>query len=170
MPTFHYIALDQNGQEVAGQLDASNESECINQLRQSQLYPTQVAQEGKGDEAIRAKTTAPPSTKGTGTVTLGAIRTFAGVFFLGSLLIIGIIVWLTDGKQSIPQTPRQVVVNLQPKDEIIYTPAGKRVVTLIPLDTYFYIEVEDRPPGVPPKRRQYIPLGVTREGFTIQEQ
>jgi len=66
MPKFHYIALDQNGQEVAGELDASNESEAINLLRQSQLYPTQVAQEGKGDAAVkkRAKTTASKSTKG----------------------------------------------------------------------------------------------------------
>lgn len=59
MPKFHYIALDQNGQEVAGELDASSEAEAINLLRQSQLYPTQVAQEGKGDAAVkkRAKTT-----------------------------------------------------------------------------------------------------------------
>ena len=51
MPKFHYIALDQNGQEVAGELDASTEAEAVNLLRQSQLYPTQVAQEGKGDAA-----------------------------------------------------------------------------------------------------------------------
>ncbi len=61
MPKFHYIALDQNGQEVAGELDASTEAEAINLLRQSQLYPTQVAQEGKGDAAVkkRAKATVP---------------------------------------------------------------------------------------------------------------
>lgn len=59
MPKFHYIALDQNGQEVAGELDAATEAEAVNLLRQSQLYPTQVAQEGKGDAAVkkRAKTT-----------------------------------------------------------------------------------------------------------------
>lgn len=67
MPKFHYIALDQNGQEVAGDIDASSESEAINLLRQSQLYPTQVAQEGKGDANIkkRARTAA---TKGKGKV------------------------------------------------------------------------------------------------------
>lgn len=66
MPKFHYIALDQNGQEVAGDLDAPNESEAINQLRQNQLYPTQVAQEGKGDAAVkkRAKTTTASKSKG----------------------------------------------------------------------------------------------------------
>ncbi len=63
MPKFHYIALDQNGQEVAGELDASTEAEAINLLRQSQLYPTQVAQEGKGDAAVkkRARSTATKS-------------------------------------------------------------------------------------------------------------
>ncbi|HEY1082137.1 MAG TPA: type II secretion system F family protein [Prosthecobacter sp.] len=66
MPKFHYIALDQNGQEVAGELDANSEAEAINLLRQSQLYPTQVAQEGKGDAAVkkRAKTTAAVKGKG----------------------------------------------------------------------------------------------------------
>jgi type IV pilus assembly protein PilC len=58
MPKFHYIALDQNGQEVAGELDASNESEAINSLRQSQLYPTQVVQEGKGDAAVKKRASA----------------------------------------------------------------------------------------------------------------
>ncbi len=59
MPKFHYIALDQNGQEVAGELDAATEAEAVNLLRQNQLYPTQVAQEGKGDAAVKkhAKTT-----------------------------------------------------------------------------------------------------------------
>ncbi len=56
MPTFHYIALDANGQETAGTIDASSDTDAINQLRQQQLYPTQVAQEGKGDaSAIKAK-------------------------------------------------------------------------------------------------------------------
>jgi type IV pilus assembly protein PilC len=66
MPKFHYIALDQNGQEVAGELDASTEAEAINLLRQSQLYPTQVAQEGKGDAAVkkRAKATTAATGKG----------------------------------------------------------------------------------------------------------
>jgi type IV pilus assembly protein PilC len=67
MPKFHYIALDQNGQEVAGELDASNEAEAINLLRQNQLYPTQVAQEGKGDSAAvkkKAKSTAAKSGQG----------------------------------------------------------------------------------------------------------
>ena len=58
MPKFHYIALDQNGQETAGVIDASSDTDAINQLRGQQLYPTQVVQEGKGDVsaiASRAK-------------------------------------------------------------------------------------------------------------------
>jgi len=66
MPKFHYIALDQNGQEVAGELDASTEAEAINLLRQSQLYPTQVAQEGKGDAAVKKRAKATSATKGAG--------------------------------------------------------------------------------------------------------
>jgi type IV pilus assembly protein PilC len=60
MPKFHYIALDSNGQENAGVIDAPNEAEAIGQLRRGQLYPTQVVEEGKGDTAAirkRARTT-----------------------------------------------------------------------------------------------------------------
>jgi type IV pilus assembly protein PilC len=65
MPKFHYIALDQNGQEVAGELDSSTENDAINLLRQSQLYPTQVVQEGRGDTgAIKRRAKAPAKGKG----------------------------------------------------------------------------------------------------------
>jgi type IV pilus assembly protein PilC len=72
MPKFHYIALDQNGQEVAGELDASNEAEAINLLRQSQLYPTQVAQEGKGDAAVKKRAKSTTSKSAGKTVKAGA--------------------------------------------------------------------------------------------------
>lgn len=49
MPKFHYIALDQGGQETAGVIDAPNEADAVGQLRRGQLYPTQVIEEGKGD-------------------------------------------------------------------------------------------------------------------------
>ncbi|HSI63076.1 MAG TPA: type II secretion system F family protein [Candidatus Saccharimonadia bacterium] len=55
MPKFHYIALDSNGQENAGVIDAPNEAEAIGQLRRGQLYPTQVVEEGKGDTAAIRK-------------------------------------------------------------------------------------------------------------------
>jgi type IV pilus assembly protein PilC len=66
MPTFHYIALDANGQETAGAIDASSDTDAINQLRAQQLYPTQVVQEGKGDtSAIKSRATK-AATKGKG--------------------------------------------------------------------------------------------------------
>jgi type IV pilus assembly protein PilC len=49
MPKFHYTALDQNGQETAGVIDAPNEADAVGQLRKGQLYPTQVVEEGRGD-------------------------------------------------------------------------------------------------------------------------
>ena len=49
MPKFHYTALDQNGQETAGSIEAPNEADAVGQLRRSQLYPTQVVEDGKGD-------------------------------------------------------------------------------------------------------------------------
>jgi type IV pilus assembly protein PilC len=63
MPKFHYIALDQNGQETAGDLDAASEADAINQLRQSGLYPTSVAAEGQG-QAAAIKKRAKTATKG----------------------------------------------------------------------------------------------------------
>lgn len=59
MPRFHYIALDQNGQETAGDLEAASDADAYNQLRASGYYPTQVAAEGAGQAAAikkRAKT------------------------------------------------------------------------------------------------------------------
>lgn len=64
MPTFHYIALDANGQETAGAIDASSDTDAINQLRAQQLYPTQVVQEGKGDTSAIKSRAAKSVTKG----------------------------------------------------------------------------------------------------------
>jgi type IV pilus assembly protein PilC len=64
MPNFHYIALDQNGQETAGVIEAPNEGEAIGQLRRNQLYPTQVVEEGKGDSAAIRRRARSSSAKG----------------------------------------------------------------------------------------------------------
>ncbi len=64
MPKFHYIALDSNGQENAGVIDAPNEAEAIGQLRRGQLYPTQVVEEGKGDTAAIRKRARSSASKG----------------------------------------------------------------------------------------------------------
>ncbi|MFO1481931.1 MAG: type II secretion system F family protein [Verrucomicrobiaceae bacterium] len=63
MPKFHYIALDQNGQETTGDLDAASEADAVNQLRQAGLYPTSVAAEGQG-QAAAIKKRAKVSSKG----------------------------------------------------------------------------------------------------------
>ncbi|MFM7606330.1 MAG: type II secretion system F family protein, partial [Prosthecobacter sp.] len=63
MPRFHYIALDQNGQETTGDLEANSEADAYNQLRASGYYPTQVAAEG-GGQAAAIKKRAKTSSKG----------------------------------------------------------------------------------------------------------
>ncbi|WP_395748608.1 type II secretion system F family protein [Prosthecobacter sp.] len=66
MPTFHYIALDQNGQETTGDLEAASEADAMNQIRQSGLYLTNIAAEGQGQAAAikkRAKTATKGKTK-----------------------------------------------------------------------------------------------------------
>ena len=72
MPKFHYIALDQNGQETTGDLDAASEADAINQLRQSGLYPTNVAAEGQGQAAAIKKRTKSSSKGKTKVVKIGA--------------------------------------------------------------------------------------------------
>ena len=48
MPNFQYIALDANGQQTTGTLQAGSEAEATSQLRGQGLYPTGIVQEGKG--------------------------------------------------------------------------------------------------------------------------
>jgi len=43
MATFDYIALDAQGKQTTGTVQASNEADAIQNLRQQNLYPTQVA-------------------------------------------------------------------------------------------------------------------------------
>jgi type IV pilus assembly protein PilC len=84
MPRFHYVALDQNGQETAGALDASSESDAINQLRQQQLYATQVVQEGKGDVSAIKKVANKSSRKGGG----GAAKGGGNISVKGKTLMV----------------------------------------------------------------------------------
>ncbi len=48
MPNFQYIALDANGQQTTGTVQAGSEAEATSQLRGQGLYPTGIVQEGKG--------------------------------------------------------------------------------------------------------------------------
>jgi len=67
MPNFHYTALDAQGSETTGVIEADSESSAAAQLRSSGLYPTQVAEEGKaGATALqkRARSTSSKKAKG----------------------------------------------------------------------------------------------------------
>lgn len=62
MAKFTYTALDQNGQEISGEVNAEREEEALNILRQQQKYPTSIKQvEGAVEEKPEPSTpTAPP--------------------------------------------------------------------------------------------------------------
>ncbi len=65
MPTFAYTALDARGQEVSNTIEAGNEQEAIQALRQAGYYPTSVTAGGHAAKtAGRAK--APKAAKGGG--------------------------------------------------------------------------------------------------------
>ena len=60
MPNFIYSALDAKGEQADGNVAAATEAEAIQKLRGQGLYPTQIAEEGKGKgkAKIGAKRTA----------------------------------------------------------------------------------------------------------------
>ncbi|MEZ5304032.1 MAG: type II secretion system F family protein [Verrucomicrobiales bacterium] len=72
MPSFTYVALDAQGAETTGNLDADSEADVINQLRRSGLYPTQVFEAGKGSAALKRRA----GRKGKGKAKAGTL--FAG--------------------------------------------------------------------------------------------
>ena len=57
MPRYNYVALDAQGQEISGVLDAMSQNDAISQLRQSGYFPKEIVEEGKG-RAPKAKKTA----------------------------------------------------------------------------------------------------------------
>jgi hypothetical protein len=46
MPKFNYIAMDAQGKETKGSLDAKNQSEARARLQEMQLFPTKVVEAG----------------------------------------------------------------------------------------------------------------------------
>ncbi len=48
MPNFHYEALNFNGEQATGAVQASSEPEAIQKLRDQGLHPIQIVEEGKG--------------------------------------------------------------------------------------------------------------------------
>lgn len=59
MPRFEYIALDTNGQESQGIVEAQSASDVVGQLRQSGYFPTSVVEEGKGSSPKSSKKAQP---------------------------------------------------------------------------------------------------------------
>ena len=57
MPNFHYTALDAKGEQANGEVAAANEAEAVQKLRAQGLYPTHIAEDGKGKPGISSKST-----------------------------------------------------------------------------------------------------------------
>lgn len=64
MPNFHYVALDSNGQESVGVIEADTQAAASEQLRRSGFFPTQLVEEGKGDTGMKKRSRAAARTKG----------------------------------------------------------------------------------------------------------
>jgi type IV pilus assembly protein PilC len=54
MPVFQYQALNANGQEVQGEVEATSSSEAINKIRELQYYPTSVKEKAARRRAAAA--------------------------------------------------------------------------------------------------------------------
>ncbi len=61
MPSFAFVALDAQGQQVSDHLDAANQTEAINLLRSRGLFPTSVKEQVAGKS--KGKKTAAPAVK-----------------------------------------------------------------------------------------------------------
>lgn len=66
MPSFVYTALDARGQEVSDTMEAANEQEAIQALRQSGYYPTSVVDASKARKAAAKGKAAPKAAKAGG--------------------------------------------------------------------------------------------------------
>jgi type IV pilus assembly protein PilC len=58
MPNFHYTALDAKGEQTNGEVAAATEAEAVQKLRAQGLYPTHIAEDGKGRPGIASKSKA----------------------------------------------------------------------------------------------------------------
>ncbi len=73
MAKFDYNALDANGNETKGSVEASSESEALNQLRSEGFYPTQISEAGKGG-AGKTKVGKSKGSKSSGAAAKGAAK------------------------------------------------------------------------------------------------
>jgi type IV pilus assembly protein PilC len=53
MPNFAYVAMDSQGKEITGTIDASNTNEAVSMLRQNGYFPTNVVPEGQASKALK---------------------------------------------------------------------------------------------------------------------
>jgi len=59
MPSFAFVALDAQGQQVSDYLDAANQTEAINLLRSRGLFPTSVKEQAAGSKKAGKKAASP---------------------------------------------------------------------------------------------------------------
>ena len=71
MPVFQYQALNSTGQEVKGEIEASNSTEAINKIRELQYYPTSVTEKGGRRRAAAVAGAAPARKKA---LTIGGVK------------------------------------------------------------------------------------------------
>jgi len=71
MPVFQYQALNSTGQEVKGEIEASNSTEAINKIRELQYYPTSVTEKGGRRRAAAVAGAAPVRKKA---LTIGGVK------------------------------------------------------------------------------------------------
>jgi len=54
MPSFNYVALDAQGQQVSDYIDAASQSEAVTQLRSRGLFPTSIREEARTSKTKRS--------------------------------------------------------------------------------------------------------------------
>ena len=64
MPKFRYVAMDSQGTEKEGVVDAENQSQAIAKIRSQDMFPTRVAELGGGGKAAASGTSAAATGKG----------------------------------------------------------------------------------------------------------
>lgn len=76
MPNFQYTALDAKGEQSSGVISADSEAEALQQLRGSDLYPTQLQQEGTTVKKTKAAPTKvkPKAAKGSKRAVGGRVK------------------------------------------------------------------------------------------------
>ncbi len=70
MPRFRYVAMDGNGAETEGVVDADSQAQAVNAIRGQGLFPTRVSEVGGGGSAKKAKAASRNATRGANKTTL----------------------------------------------------------------------------------------------------